>query len=143
MKVLFDASVIVPALVDQLVRHTACFETFVSYTAGSNTGVCSTHCLAECYAVLTALPLQQRITPDEASKLIRESVVARMEIVSLNQAEYLEAIANVSVRGLSSGIIYDALHVAAAVKSSCSRIYTYNLEHFRLLCPPGMLLSAP
>jgi predicted nucleic acid-binding protein len=143
MRVLFDTSVIVPALVDQLVRHPACFDTFVSYTSGSNNGVCSTHCLAECYAVLTALPLPRRITPDEALALIRESIVGRMEIVSLDQAEYLEAIANVSMRGLSSGIIYDALHIAASIKSSCSRIYTYNLDHFRSLCPPGILLSTP
>jgi predicted nucleic acid-binding protein len=49
----------------------------------------------------------------------------------------------VAKRGLASGIVYDALHVMAARKASCSRIYTQNLDHFRPLCPPEILLSAP
>ena len=75
--------------------------------------------------------------------MIRESVVGRMEIVSHDQAEYLEAIATVAKRGLSSGILYDALHVTAAIKTSCERIHTYKLEHFRPICPSTILLSTP
>ncbi len=143
MKVLFDTSVIVPALVDQLSQHPACFATYVSYTSGTNQGFCSAHCLAECYAVLTALPLPRRISTDEALRLIKESVIGRLEIVSLNHAHYLDAIADVARRGLTSGIVYDALHVAAAVQASCSRIYTKNLVHFRAICPSQILVSAP
>ncbi len=36
-------------------------------------------------------------------------------------------------RGLTGGIIYDALHLEAARKAGCARIYTYNLAHFRAL----------
>ena len=143
MKVLFDTSVIVPALVDQLSRHPSCFETYISYTSGENQGVCSTHCLAECYAVLSALPLPRRITTEEALQLIKESVLKRLEVVSLDQADYLEAITAAAKHGLTSGIVYDALHVVAAKKASCIRIYTNNLDHFRPLCPPEILLSAP
>lgn len=143
MKVLFDTSVIVPALVDQLSQHPACFATYETYTSGTNHGFCSAHCLAECYAVLTALPLPRRITTDEALLLIKESVVGRLEIVSLNHAHYLDAITDVARRGLTSGIVYDALHVSAAIQVSCSRIYTNNLEHFRSICPTGIIVSAP
>jgi len=143
MKVLFDTSVIVPALVDQLSQHPACFATYETYTSGANQGFCSAHCLAECYAVLTALPLPRRITTDEALLLIKESVVGRLEIVSLSHAHYLDAIADVAQRGLTSGIVYDALHVSAAVQASCSRIYTINHEHFRSICPSQIIVSAP
>ncbi len=143
MRVLFDTSVIVPALVDQLSRHPSCFETYICYSSGDNNGFCSTHCLAECYAVLSALPLPRRITTEEARQLIKESVLGRLEIISLDQNDYIEAIAAVAKRGLASGIVYDALHVMAARKASCSRIYTQNLDHFRPLCPPEILLSAP
>jgi len=143
MKVLFDTSVIVPALVDQLSQHPACFAKYISYTSGDNQGFCSAHCLAECYAVLTALPLPRRITTDEALLLIKESIIDRLEIVSLNPAHYLDAIADVARHGLTSGIVYDALHISAAVQASCSRIYTNNLEHFRTICPAQILVSAP
>ena len=143
MNVLFDTSTIVPALVDQLSQHPACFSTYLTYTSGAIRGFCSAHCLAECYAVLTALPLPRRITPDEAMILIKESVAGRLEVISLDTSCYLEAIAVVSRRGLTSNIVYDALHVAAAMQAGCGRIYTYNLGHFRSICPGTIVVSAP
>ena len=93
--------------------------------------------------MLSALPLPRRISSEEALRLIDESVRKRLEIISLDQADYLEAIAAVAKLGLTSGIVHDALHVVAAKKASCSRIYTNNLDHFRPLCPPEILPSAP
>jgi len=54
VKTLFDPSVLVPALVDQLANHTVCFSAFLTGTSGTNTGFCSTHALAACYSILTA-----------------------------------------------------------------------------------------
>ena len=73
--------------------------------------------------------------------LIKESVAGRLELVSLSHAHYRDAIADVARRGLTSGIVYDALHVSAAVQASCSRIYTKNLEHFRSICPDQIIVS--
>ena len=143
MKVLFDTSVLVPALVEQLSNHAVCFETFRAYTSDGNIGVCSTHCLAECYSTLTALPLARRVTPQEAFALIERSVMGRLEIIELDKADYRAAVAKVVECGLTSGIIYDALHARAAEKAGCQRIYTYNLHHFRSLCPSNVLVSAP
>jgi hypothetical protein len=78
-----------------------------------------------------------------AMLMIKESVVGRLEIVSLSHPHYLEAIADVARRDLSSGIVYDALHGSAAEQASCSRIYTNNLEHFRSICPSQIIVSAP
>jgi len=143
MKVLFDTSVLVPALVDQLSTHPASFDTFITYTSNDHQGVISAHCLAECFSVLTALPLPRRITAPEAHRLIEESILGRLEVIPLEVDDYREAITMVAARGLSSGIIYDALHVRAAIKASCERIYTKNLDHFRPLCPRHIVLSAP
>lgn len=51
---LFDTSVLVPALVDQLSTHERCFLTFRDYAGSDFRGYCSTRGLAECYSVLTA-----------------------------------------------------------------------------------------
>ncbi len=143
MIVYFDTSVLVPALVDQLSNHQSSFAVFHTYTSGENQGFCSTHTLSELYSVLTALPLPRRINSIEARILIKESVLARLKVVEINQVEYIRALENVSAKGLTSGIIYDALHVEAARKSSCSRIYTYNIDHFEVLAPEGLTVSSP
>lgn len=75
--------------------------------------------------------------------LIKESVVGWLEIVSLSHAHYLDAITDVARRGLTSGIVYDALHISAAVQASCSCIYINNLELFRSICPNPIIVSGP
>ena len=70
MRVLFDTSVLVPAVVDQFANHEAALEGLLRYTAGRHAGYCSTHALAECYATLTALPLPRRVLPAEARQLV-------------------------------------------------------------------------
>ena len=143
MTVLFDTTVLVPALVDQLGNHPACFSALVAGTSDSNRGVCSTHALAECYSVLTSLPVRRRITAPEAWRLVEESILPRFTVVALDAEDHRAALRAVTEAGLTGGIIYDALHVAAARKERCERILTYNLRHFEVLCPPEITVSAP
>lgn len=143
MRVLFDTSAIVPALVDQLPNHDAAFLALTVYTRAPHEALCSTHCLAECYAVLTALPLARRITPAEAQQLLAESLVGHITVHGLTDADYLQAIALVARQGLTSGAVYDALHVSVAVASESARILTYNVRHFRSLVPDGIIVVTP
>lgn len=143
MRVFLDTSAIVPALVDQLPNHDAALLALSEYTREPNEAVCSTHCLAECYAVLTALPLVRRITPAEAQQLIADSIAGRLTVRALSEADYLEAIALVAKVGLMSGAVYDALHVVAAIASRSERIITYNVRHFRSLAPEHITVVTP
>ena len=143
MKVLIDTSVIVPALVDQLPNHQAALLALSEFTSEPNEAICSTHSLAECYAVLTALPLARRITPEEAHRLITESVAGRLTVRGPSKADYLEATGMIAQAGLISGAVYDALHVVVAKKSRCERILTYNLRHFRVLAPDPIAVVTP
>ncbi|MCF7929626.1 MAG: PIN domain-containing protein, partial [Spirochaetales bacterium] len=101
------------------------------------------HALAETYAVLTALPLPKRIRTAEARRLIEENILAHMNIVDLEREAYIRALDSAANKGLSSGSIYDALHVEAAIKATCLRIYTYNIEHFRALSPDQIQVTSP
>ncbi len=143
MTVLFDTSVLVPALVDQLSNHESSFACFLDYTSDPHTGVCSTHALAECYAVLTTLPLARPVTPADARTLIRETLLSRLRVAELQTETYRAAIEGVAEMGRPGGAIYDALHVQVARAMRCQRIYTYNLRHFRPLCPEDILVSTP
>jgi predicted nucleic acid-binding protein len=140
---LFRYLVLVPALVGQLSNHESSFAEFLSYTSGGNRGFCSTHSLAETCSVLTSLPLPRRSSTIEARMLIEESILKRLGVVELDGKDYLSAIELVSGKGLASGIIHDALHVKAAGKASCSRIYTCTINHFKALVPEGIVVSSP
>ncbi len=143
MKVCFDSSVLVAAVVDQLSNHESACACFVQYSQGKHHGCCSTHALAECYATLTALPLPRKIKATEALVLIEENFIKRLEILTLTQADYAAALIRSSQLGLVSGVVYDALHLVAAERAGCQRIYTYNLAHFQRLQPHGIIVTAP
>lgn len=143
MKALFDTSVLVAAVVTELRSHEAALDCFLRYTAGTHEGFCTTHTLAECYGMLTALPLRRRIQPAEARRLITETLRKRLQPIALPESLYLQAIERVSRLGLVSGVIYDALHLEGAEATGCKRLYTYNLQHFRRLEPQGIQISAP
>ena len=67
--------------------------------------------------------------------LLRENVVerARGRVVGLTEDEYLATLADASERGLSGGVVYDALIARAAAKAK-ARILTFNARHFRRVC---------
>ena len=143
MRVFFDTSVLVPAVVDQLANHEAALDALLNHTAGAHRGYCSTHALAECYAALSALPLQRRILPNEARQLIEESILGRVTAVPLTAEDYALALRRVTEGGLPSGAVYDAVHVCCAERISIDRILTYNLGDFERCRPRGIVITAP
>ena len=143
MRVLFDTSVLVPAVVDQLANHEAALDALLGYTESDHSGYCSTHALAECYATLTALPLRRRILPAEARQLVEESILGRLAAVPLTTDDYLAAVRRVSHGGFASGVVYDALHVSCAERIPVDRILTCNLADFERLRPAGIVVAAP
>ena len=143
MKVLFDTSVLVAAVVDQLPQHESALECFVSHRDGNDEGCCSAHTLAECYATLTALPLARRVQPLEARQLIMENFVEKLTVLDLATDTYLEVLERVAGLGLRSGVVYDALHLASAEAAGCERLYTFNLRDFKRLSPKGLRIVSP
>ena len=146
MKVLFDTSALVTAVVDQLENHSAAlasYRRFAQPRRGRSQAICSTHVVAECYATLTALPLARRIQPAEAARLIEENFLKDLEVVPLSAADYKAALARVAEAGFRSGVVYDALHVRCAERSGCDRIITYNIGDFERLVRPGMEVVTP
>lgn len=143
MIVFFDTSVLVPAVVDQLQNNEVSLQALVEYSQEPHTALCSTHSLAECYSVLTALPLRRRITSTEAVRLVTESIMDRLHVRTLSAGDYMDAVVMVADRGLTSGAVCDALHVVVAITSKSERILTYNARHFRALAPSEIVVSTP
>jgi predicted nucleic acid-binding protein len=139
----FDTSALVPVVTEQLVNHVSAHARFVTELKSGQPVYCSTHTLAECYATLTALPLPQRISGIEAARLIEANFTRRLKVIELDAGDYQKAIQLCADRGRISGQIYDALHLIAALKADCQRLFTYNLKHFHTLSTGSIQLTAP
>jgi predicted nucleic acid-binding protein len=98
-------------------------------------GILLAHGLSEMYSVLTKTPFVPRISPNEAWQLLSDRVLDKFEIVHLTTEEHIGVIRRSSHDGWSGGRIFDALHLQAARKTQCERIYTFNVRHFRQLAP--------
>jgi predicted nucleic acid-binding protein len=143
MKVCFDTSVLVAALLSQHPHHATAFPRLKSVHVKESTGFVTTHALAELFAVLTALPLKPKIQPDEARKLVTRNVEDRFDIIELSAKQYSDALDLVAYRGLSSGAIYDALHLIGARAANCGELITFNMKHFSALAPGDPLITRP
>ncbi|MCD6570473.1 MAG: PIN domain-containing protein [Deltaproteobacteria bacterium] len=144
MRTLFDTSIIVAALIESHPMHERAFPWFKQAKTKEFDLVVASHTLAELYAVLSALPIKPRISPAVAWRLVHENIETMADIVSLSPAEYSSTIKHMSELGLSGGIIYDALIAKVAQKSRVERLFTLNIEHFRLVWPGGgKILNTP
>ena len=135
MKILFDTSVLVAAIVEPHPMHSHAFPLLVRAKSKEIDMAVAAHTLAELYAVLTTLPVIPRITPGAARRLIHENVETTAKIVSLSSQDYVSAIKNLSDSGLSGGIIYDALIIRAAQKVNVDKILTLNANDFKRVWP--------
>jgi predicted nucleic acid-binding protein len=137
VKVLFDTSVMIAALFPKHQSHSSCFiqlQAAQSAQPGQIQGYLSTHSLAELYSVMTRMPIQPRMSPQEANTLL-DRCLQYLDAVPLEVADYKAAIAQMTALSLPSGGIFDALIAQAALKVSADRLLTLNPGHFTRLDP--------
>ncbi|NJN87786.1 MAG: type II toxin-antitoxin system VapC family toxin [Leptolyngbyaceae cyanobacterium SL_7_1] len=132
MKLLFDTSVIVAASLPKHPGHTPCFDQLQAAKAKRIQGYFSTHSVAEFYSVMTRMPSQPRMSPKEAWTLIKQ-YLHYLNAIPLEVADYLEAVAQMSILNIPGGGIFDALIAQAAFKVGVDRILTLNPNHFNRL----------
>lgn len=144
MKVFLDTSVLVASLVSEHPHHTRAMAVVRRILDGKDQGSIAAHGLAETYAVLTTLPVTPRIGPETAHKLIAENLLGHLEIVALTAPEYARLVASLPARAVTGGTTYDALQIACAEKASATRVYTFNVAHFkRIAAQLATRIAAP
>ena len=137
MNILADTSVWIAALVQPHPHHTRAFPWLTAARRGEHRLMVAMHSLAEIYAVLTTLPVQPRIRPDMARRLIRESVLAVAAPVELGANDYLATLDALADQGISGGAAYDALMVRSAIQCRADRLLTFNGKEFKRIWPDG------
>lgn len=135
MKAYFDTPILVAGLVVNHPQHQIAHRVLREVQAQQVEGCISNHCLAEFYAVSTRLPITPRVTAAQAWELLKINVLPYVEIRTLSAEDYQDVIRKCASAGRPGGLIYDALHVKAAEKAGCDRIYTFNIRHFQQLAP--------
>ena len=130
MKSFFDTSVLVASFLVGHEHHERSFALLAD--VDRNNGCCAAHSLAELYATLTRLPGKFALSVDQ-TLLALDSVAERLELISLDVPEYQHAIREAGSGGIVGGTIYDALLGQCALKARATKIYTWNVGHFRML----------
>jgi predicted nucleic acid-binding protein len=137
--IFFDTTVLVAASEKSHPHYARSRPALLRVAAGQDKGFISQHSIAEVYAVLTRLPVQPRIHPVEAARIITGNILPHFEVVPLGKKDYLEAL-NIMVSGGWIGAqIYDALLLRGAARCAAERIYTFNVGDFKRLAPDALV----
>ncbi len=132
MRVLYDTSVLVAALLVEHPNHDRAFPELESARRGEIQGYISTHTFAELYAVMTRLPKPLKVLPEEAQALIAD-LIEYLTPVSLLPEEYESVVARMVKFRLTGGGIFDALIAQAALKVEVDYLITLNPKDFTRL----------
>jgi predicted nucleic acid-binding protein len=143
VKTCFDTSALVAALLQQHPQHSIAFPRLQAVKASTEQGHLTTHGLAELFATLTALPLKPILHPRDVERIIQQSILPYFIMIPLTAEHYRDAIQLTVKQNLSSGAIYDALHLIGARSADCTALYTLNLRHFRSLAPGDSIIALP
>jgi predicted nucleic acid-binding protein len=143
MRVCFDTSTLVAALLKQHPHHAIAFPHLKAAQNGTIKAHLTTHALAELFSTLTALPLKPRLSPTDVQRLLDSSILPHFTIIALSGKSYKQAITLTAAQNLASGAIYDALHIVGARAAQCERLLTLNLKHFKALAPGDAMIVVP
>lgn len=138
MDIFFDTTVLVAASEQSHPHYAQARPALLRVAAGKDRGFIALHSIAEVFAALTRLPVQPRIHPVEAARLVGENILPYFELVLLGKEDYLESLNTMATGGWIGGKIYDALLLHCAARCAAERIYTFNLGDFKQLAPAGL-----
>jgi predicted nucleic acid-binding protein len=138
MDIFFDTTVLVAASEQSHPHYAQARPALLRVAAGRDKGFMGLHSIAEVFATLTRLPVQPRIHPVEAARIVTENILPHFEVVSLGKKDYLEALHTMASDGWIGAKIYDALLLSCAGRCAVERIYTFNLGDFRQLAPADL-----
>lgn len=137
MKVLFDTSVLVAAIVEAHPAHERALPWLSRGRSGEVEALVCAHSAAETFAVLSTLPLSPRIGPGLARQLVQRNVLTVTRVVTLSARDYAVVIDDAGDLGVAGGAVYDALIARAAAKADVDLLLTLNPKHFLRVWPAG------
>ena len=144
MSVFLDTSVLLAGLIDFGPQSAPAQSLLHAVAERRVTGPATAwHCCLEFYSVATRLPPEFRLTPADASMLLREEVFARLTIYDLPAAARLEMLRIAAHDAIAGGRIYDA-HIAEVARAAgADVVVTDNRRHFLSALRYDMRVATP
>jgi predicted nucleic acid-binding protein len=145
MRVFFDTSVLIAAVLEQHRDHARAFPALERVQQGTDTGFIAAHSLAEMYAMLTKAPAPFRHAPEHALLSIEENILDYFNLADVSAGDYPALLREAALSGVQGGTIYDALLLKCASKVKVDQIFTFNLRHFQAVASRELaaIISAP
>lgn len=132
MRLLFDTSTLIAALVEAHPAHPVAYPWLRSVKDGRHVGLLSAHSLAELYSKLTRIPFASgTLTSAKVQQIIETDISPSFAIVALAGDDYLTVVKHLAQQNLVGGIIFDTLIFYAAIKAEADQLLTLNPRHFR------------
>ncbi|AUX36372.1 MULTISPECIES: type II toxin-antitoxin system VapC family toxin [Sorangium] len=144
MKVALDTSVLVAAIVGGHRHHARARCWLLAIENGQLQGTASWHAMSETWSVLTRLPVTPKIAPHAAWAAVRR-LRTMLDLIPPTERIYRAALARCTGRQLTSGVVFDALHVVTAEEARADALLTFNhadfvrlvgKESLRIIVPP-------
>lgn len=128
----FDTSFLVAAVVEAHAHHLRTDPWVQAVSSGKINARMGWHAAAECWAVLSRLPGTLQLAPPTV-KLIVDRLLETFVPVAPIETHYRIALTRCSERGLRSGAVFDALHMAVAEAEGAEGLVTFNARDFQRL----------
>jgi predicted nucleic acid-binding protein len=135
VRILFDTSVLIAAVVEAHPAHAVTFPWLQRVKDKVDAGFVAAHSLAEMYSILTRLPVRPPISPEMARQVITVSVLNTCAVVALSVPDYVTLLDHLADLKIVGGAVYDALLLHAASKSEVDQVITLNARDFRRVYP--------
>jgi predicted nucleic acid-binding protein len=119
MKISWDSSALVEAVLDQKIRQ----------RLADDQSVTRTHALSEVFGTLTGGRLGVKFEANEAAEVMDE-LAADLEFVELSAKEILAALHDAEEKGVRGGRVHDHLHAVAAKKAKAGLLLTSDKFDF-------------
>jgi len=143
VKVCFDTSVLVPALVSPHPFHARALRWVQAAASDEIQGVMAWHAVAETWSVLTRLLISPPVGARAAEQMV-ERLTEHIRPLAMTAVLYRQAMRRCAERGERSGAIFDALHLVAAEASQSEALITLNPADFeRLAAKHGPRIIVP
>lgn len=142
---LFDAGPFIGSLVVTDPRHTEAFPLVEAARSGQIRACTTTSILSEVYAALTWHLAQPPLTPQQAAQAVKELVEppSMIRILPDSLAAAVKAMELAAAYSLTARRIHDARHAGAAIAAGVSRVYTYDVDDWKIFQNDGLTIAGP
>lgn len=144
MRIAIDTSVLVAALLEGHAHHARARIWLKAIVRGQHERLMTWHAVAETWSVLTRLPPPLKVSGEEARQAL-EKLRTIIEHIELDSEIYEQALIRCCAAKVSSGAVFDAIHIVAAERARADLLLTFNLDDFtrlveekspRIIAPP-------